>query len=90
MNIKENNIIQRKKGKIVKKQNAHNVGILKYAIRGEMEMKPTTVINNISKLADNLNYKKLYIEINTRNETYVLEKKNKTKAGFDTNIREIK
>lgn len=53
-------------------------------------MKPTTVINNISKLADNLNYKKLYIEINTRNETYVLEKKNKTKAGFDTNIKEIK
>ncbi len=37
-------------------------------------MKEITVINQISKLIDKLDYKNAYIEIQTINEKYILEK----------------
>ena len=47
-------------------------------------MKETTVLNNISKLVDKINYKSIYVEINTETYKYTLEKDNKTRIGFDT------
>ena len=47
-------------------------------------MKETTVLNNISKLIDKINYKSIYVEINTENNKYTLEKDNRRKIGFDT------
>lgn len=47
-------------------------------------MKETTIINNISKLVDKMNYKSVYIEIETANDKWTLEKKNRNKIGFDT------
>ena len=47
-------------------------------------MKETTVINQISKLVDNINYKSVYIEIETDNDKYTLEKNSRNKIGFDT------
>lgn len=38
-------------------------------------MRETTVLNNIAKLVDKLNYKSLYIEIDTGKDKYTLEKK---------------
>jgi hypothetical protein len=46
-------------------------------------MKETTVLNNISKLADKINYKYLYVEIDTGKDKYTLEKDNNRKIGFD-------
>ena len=37
-------------------------------------MKEITVINQISKLIDKLDYKSAYIEIQTNNSKYILEK----------------
>ena len=48
-------------------------------------MKETTVLNNISKLVNKINYKSVYIEINTINDRYILEKGSNMKAGFNTN-----
>lgn len=46
-------------------------------------MKETTVLNRISNLVENINYKSLYIEIKTDNDKYVLEKEKQTQiAGF--------
>lgn len=46
-------------------------------------MKEITVINQISKLIDKLDYKNAYIEIQTINEKYILEKeKPKRVIGF--------
>ena len=45
-------------------------------------MKETTILNNISKLVDKINYKSIYIEINTENNKYTLEKDKSRKIGF--------
>ncbi len=45
-------------------------------------MKETTALNQISKIVDKLNYKSVYIEINTANDRYVLEKDKKKEIGF--------
>lgn len=45
-------------------------------------MKETTVLNNISKLIDKINYRSIYVEINTENNKYTLEKDNRRKIGF--------
>lgn len=50
-------------------------------------MRETTVLNNIAKLVDKLNYKSLYIEIDTGKDKYPLEKNNVRQIGFDTNIK---
>ena len=49
-------------------------------------MKETTILNNISKLTDKINYKSVYIEIITNNDRYTLEKGNNRKIGF---IKEV-
>ena len=48
-------------------------------------MKETTALNRISKILENINYKSVYIEINTYKDRYTLEKENKRVIGFDTN-----
>ncbi len=48
-------------------------------------MKETTVINNISKLVDKINYKSVYIEIETANDRYTLEKNKRKQIGFSIN-----
>ena len=45
-------------------------------------MKETTALNQISRIVDKLNYKSIYIEINTENNKYTLEKDNSRKIGF--------
>lgn len=46
-------------------------------------MKETTVLNRISNLVENINYKSLYIEIKTENDKYTLEKEKRTQIkGF--------
>lgn len=48
-------------------------------------MKETTALNQISKIVENINYKSVYIEINTENNKYTLEKDKRRTIGFDTN-----
>ena len=48
-------------------------------------MKETTALNQISKIVDKLNYKSVYIEINTSKDRYTLEKENKRVIGFESN-----
>lgn len=46
-------------------------------------MKDTTVLNRISKLLDNMNYRSAYIEIKTARDKYILEKEKPIKIiGF--------
>ena len=45
-------------------------------------MKETTALNQISKIVDKINYKSLYIEINTENDRFTLEKERHRTAGF--------
>lgn len=52
-------------------------------------MKETTLLNNISKLVEQTNYKTIYIEIITEDNKYTLEKDRRRKIGFD-NIRKQK
>ena len=47
-------------------------------------MKETTILNRISKLIENINYKSIYIEINTQNNKWTLEKDNSRTIGFRT------
>jgi len=47
-------------------------------------MKETTVLNRISKLVENIEYKTVYIDIETKNDRYTLEKNSKKQIGFDT------
>lgn len=42
-------------------------------------MKESTVLNRISNLIENINYKSIYIEIKTDNDKYTLEKEKQTK-----------
>lgn len=50
-------------------------------------MKATTLLNNISKLVDKIDYKSIYIEINTKTDRYTLEKEKNRTIGFDTGGR---
>lgn len=50
-----------------------------------LKIRETTVLNNVAKLVDKLNYKSLYIEIDTGKDKYTLEKNNVRQIGFDTN-----
>lgn len=45
-------------------------------------MKETTALNQIGKIVDKLNYKSVYIEINTENDKYTLERDKSRKIGF--------
>lgn len=45
-------------------------------------MKETTALNQISRIVDKLNYKSIYIEINTENNKYTSERDNNRKIGF--------
>jgi hypothetical protein len=45
-------------------------------------MKETTALNQISRIIDKLNYKTAYIEINTKNNRYVIEKQDNKIIGF--------
>ena len=46
-------------------------------------MKETTVINKIKKLVENIDYERIYVEIETKNNKYTLEQeKEKNIAGF--------
>ena len=51
-------------------------------------MKEITILNKIDKLIDSLDYKNAYIEIQTDDKKYTLEKDKTNKIGFDT--QEIK
>ena len=46
-------------------------------------MKETTLLNNISKLVNKINYESVYVEIKTKNDKYILEKNNERKIGFE-------
>ena len=46
-------------------------------------MKEIVALNQISRIVDKINYKSVYIEINTENNKYTLERNNKNKIGFD-------
>lgn len=46
------------------------------------KVKETTALNQISRIVDKLNYKSVYIEINTENDKYTLEKDKKSQIGF--------
>ena len=48
-------------------------------------MKETTALNQISKIVNQINYKSVYIEIETNNDKYTLEKQKQNQIGFDTN-----
>lgn len=50
-------------------------------------MKEISVINKIDKLVENLDYKSVYIEIQTRENKFMLEKNKQNKVGFDTKIK---
>ena len=45
-------------------------------------MKETTIINQISNLIDKLDYKSAYIEIQSNNDKYILEKQKQRQIGF--------
>ena len=48
-------------------------------------MRETTALNQISKIVDKLNYKSVYIEIQTRDNKYTLERNCNKQIGFKTN-----
>lgn len=48
-------------------------------------MKESTALNNISKIAEKINYKRLFIEIETEKDKWTLEKENSRQIGFSTN-----
>ncbi len=45
-------------------------------------MKETTALNQISRIVNKLNYKSVYIEIKTKDNTWTLEKDSNSKIGF--------
>ncbi len=53
-----------------------------YLLAGVVSLKETTVLNRISKLVENINYKSLYIEIKTNNDRYIIEKEKPRVIGF--------
>jgi hypothetical protein len=44
-----------------------------------LEVKESTVLNRISNLIENINYKSIYVEIKTDNDKYTLEKRKTNK-----------
>ena len=54
-------------------------------------MKDTTVLNRISKVIENMNYKSVYIEIHTDTDKYTLEKEKPLRIiGFTGGNNECK
>ena len=47
-------------------------------------MKETTVLNRIGKIIDNMNYETAYIEIQTKDNKYTLNKEKQRVIGFST------
>ena len=45
-------------------------------------MKEVTALNQINNIIDRLNYKTAYIEINTKDNKYVIEKEGNKVIGF--------
>lgn len=45
-------------------------------------MKETTALNQISRIVDKLDYKSVYIEIQTKDNKFTLERESKRKIGF--------
>ena len=45
-------------------------------------MKEVTILDNISKLVDKMNYELMYVEIATKNKKYVLEKDRKKRLAL--------
>ena len=53
-------------------------------------MKETTVLNRISKVIENMNYKSVYIEIHTDTDKYTLEKEKPLKIiGFSKENKNV-
>ena len=50
-------------------------------------MKETTALNQISKIVDKLNYQSVYIEIQTKDNKYTLEKENNRRIGFESGAK---
>ena len=49
----------------------------------ESNMKEVTILNKINKLLDNIDYKSAYIEIQTNNDKYIIEKEKPSRViGF--------
>lgn len=46
-------------------------------------MNETKILDKISTLVDKINYKSVYIEIQTNKDKYTLEKEKRNKIGFD-------
>ncbi len=46
-------------------------------------MNETKILDKISTLIDKINYKSVYIEIQTKKDKYTLEKEKRNKIGFD-------
>lgn len=51
-------------------------------------MKETTALNRIDKIIENMNYKTAYIEIQTNENKYILEKEKHNPIGFRSNLNE--
>ena len=49
-------------------------------------MKETTALNQISRIVDKLNYKSVYIEIQTKDNRFTLEKDCNKKIGFEGGV----
>lgn len=47
-------------------------------------MKETTALNQISRIVDKLDYKSVYIEIQTKDNKYTLEREKRNKVGFES------
>ena len=53
-------------------------------------MKETTVLNRISKVIENMNYKSVYIEIHTDTDKYTLEKERPMRViGFSKEDKNV-
>lgn len=52
-------------------------------------MKETTVLNRINKVIENMNYKSVYIEIQTNTDKYTLEKEKPIRVvGFSKGVEQ--
>ena len=54
-----------------------------HSIIQEFIMNETKILDKISTLIDKINYKSVYIEIQTKKDKYTLEKEKRNKIGFD-------
>ena len=48
------------------------------------------IIERIDKLIDKMDYKTAYVEIQTKNNKFILEKEKKNKTGFEVEICQTK